>query len=191
MAELRRDWRRSGLLAALVVVALVLVIRQVSGTPSEAAATDGPERPAARARLVASAVPVSPAGVREAMSWMEPAGQPAAIPPLPPRDPFCVELEKYPPDPAAKVAPEPAETTSSQPTQAELAAQRAAALKAVQAEAGKLKLQSILMTAPPQAMISGEVYPMGARVGGFTLTQVRAGAIVLEKDGFEVVVCLE
>jgi len=58
---------------------------------------------------------------------------------------------------------------------------------AVQAQAQSLALQSTLLGDVSRAMISGNLLEVGQSIQGFTLREVRSRAVVLEKDGVEVI----
>ncbi|MHB1156695.1 MAG: hypothetical protein ACYC26_07635 [Phycisphaerales bacterium] len=58
---------------------------------------------------------------------------------------------------------------------------------AVQAQAKSLALQSTLLGDVSRAMISGNLLEVGQSIQGFTLKEVRSRAVVLEKDGVQVI----
>lgn len=58
---------------------------------------------------------------------------------------------------------------------------------AVQAQAKSLTLQSTLLGDVSRAMINGNLLEAGQSIQGFVLKEVRSRAVVLEKDGVEVI----
>jgi len=197
-AEIRRDWRRTGVLVLLTIVAIVLVIREFSGQPDQAHAGGAKESDSSADRA-----PAHPGETAVANGPGQSGGQTGkvftfsvdsgAVPPMPRRDPFVVDLERFPPDPAAKPSGNRDANLKVNARDSALAEiqRRQAAEAAIRAEAAKLQLQSILMADPPRVMIGRDIYRVGQRVGSFVLTRITSNSVVLEKGGFEVTLRME
>ncbi|MDD4889858.1 MAG: hypothetical protein PHU85_07985 [Phycisphaerae bacterium] len=210
VSEMKRDWKRTGFLAVLLVVGVVLAIKQFGGSPAPANAKPAAGKAGAGGSAAAPAAPgaVAPGDARDGGGVTVVGGakaKPAAdgkvfrfasdvsTMTLPRRDPFRVDLTLFPPDPSAVESKLNGDVKSTGPlgdTDTEVA--RRQALEAVvKAEAAKLHVQSILMVDPPQAMIGRDVYRVGSKIGPFTLTKITSNSVTLEKEGFEVVLRME
>jgi len=61
----------------------------------------------------------------------------------------------------------------------------------VRAQARSLRLQSTMLGPVPSALINGQVLRKGDRINGFLLKSIRSGSCTLTKDGVDVVLRLE
>lgn len=196
--ELGRDWRRTGLLLGLIAVGMVVAVRQFSGSPEKAGAATPPKKQSSTAHAAAPAAPIGPAA-QAAVDARKPSlradkvfrfNADVSTMTLPRHDPFKVKLDVFPPDPSLAKAER--DVKVSMPADAETERQRRLAQQAiVRAEAQKLRLQSVMITDPPRAMIGGDIYRVGQAVGPFVLTRIGGNSVTLEKDGFEVMLKME
>ncbi|MCG3179283.1 MAG: hypothetical protein BIFFINMI_01617 [Phycisphaerae bacterium] len=203
ITELKRDWRRTSILVVLTIVALVLVIRQFAGgDPGTAKANAiAPDKPATSrskgsqptaATAAATRAPVSAEAIKAA--WQDPATLARVALPTFNRDPFVINFNSFPPAP--KTDKKGAEGVQI-PESAQAEQKRQAQLEILRAEAGRLKLQSILMGSEPRVIVNGEIYHVGdliradAKCQPFNLTRIASTSAVLERDGFEVILRLE
>lgn len=212
VTEFKRDWRRTAVLVTLTIVALFLLVKQFAGssTPAAAEGADSSYRtdqggaghsgavPPGAIQPAAAAPTRNQAALRMPSSdWMtNPAKQLAALP-VPRRDPFKINLEAFPLDPAKSAKPTDVKTTDVKMTDEQRDQMRKARQTAIAAEAQSLKLQSVLMASPPRVMINGTIYRSGQTVVAadkdhpFKVERISPSSAVLEKEGFEVHLMLE
>ena len=185
-AELKRDKKKTSLMAGLLVLAAILGVRmlvQGSGpTPADAEETavsrpggtmPGPTPAGAPSAPLASAE----AGKTALFGGADP--RPAGARPKIVQDIFAPKLDLFPlekePTPVAAPAPAP------QPVDQEKI-QR----EAVLAKAKGLTLQSTIVSSRPKAIINGQLAGVGDAVDGFQVVQVTAHACVVVRDGVQV-----
>lgn len=201
VAQFRRDWRRTGVLAVLTIVAIVLMVRQFAGSGANAQANGSaankapaPVRKAAKttapvvAKTTAAPAPVNPADRNKVFEFEPQLGDRMAILQ---RDPFKADLSLYAVDPDSVPKGKAAAQVTTGPEGNDDESRRRNAEAAVRDEASKLRLQLILMANPARAVIGGDSYTVGQRVGSFTLTRINKQNVTLEKDGFEVMLSLQ
>jgi hypothetical protein len=199
IAEFKRDWRRTGMLVVLTIVALVLMIRQfVASEPSEAQAGAEVVADAGAASSPSANASVPNAGLLSPAVWVDPGdGQQVPIPDLS-HDPFKVDFKRFPVDPNAARPADPGGQVD--PDQARRARQ-----SAIHAEAETLNLQTVLMSNPPRVMINNRIYRVGQQVWArepddqpgkpkgspFLLSAVSPTSVTLEKEDFEIILKLK
>ena len=184
--DIRREPRKAAVLAVLFVVAAVMIGRQLIA-PAMTRSADA----------AATLAPVPPAGPGELDESAEPGtDHPRAAPDYRiVRDIFLPNPSVFP-LPRVKEALEQPTVLAKEPgpTEEELRA-KAAALerarrqaveRAVQAEAGGLRLQSILAGRFRTAIINGQLVRAGGWIGGFRVVEVNSQDCVLEKDDVRV-----
>ena len=181
-AEIKRSWQKSAVLGVLMAVLLVVVglrlAKHLRPEPAQAAgaasgSTGGADRqkPAARKAADGAAEPVDRAP--------KATSAPARREPVVDRDLFRPNPIYFPPK--QKVGPAPRAT----PVDAE-AAKREAERRAVQAQAGALRLQSTIISQIPTAIINGQVLRSGDWIAGFQVVSIGPRSCVVEKKGMRV-----
>jgi len=180
LAELRRDKKKTVLLGGLAMVALFLVVKTLLPQPA-------PQKAKAASSLLAKPQPLSAGAARAAEARK---AQPAVrssrknqgksallssdLPSEIKRDLFLLNPTYFPPD-------KPAKPTTTQP--AAPVRQAPARDKIVQAQAGGLLLESVIMSSRPVAIINGQMRQVGQRIGDFDVVEIAATSCVVCKDG--------
>lgn len=111
------------------------------------------------------------------------------------RDLFAADWETFP----RAVATQPSEGDASRPrsfvgrireaARAESARQRRRA-ESVRREAAGLVVQSTVIGHEPSAMVSGKLVHVGDRLGDLDVVEIRAGQVVVRKDGVRVILSM-
>lgn len=117
------------------------------------------------------------------------------------RDLFAVSYPAFPPTEAAAAAMAEPEGPSVRSWLEQLQAQAAADAEAmaqkqqqtslIRGQAQALRLQSLMMTSRPTAMINGQILTAGEMIGGFRVERIAPGSCVVSQDGVEVTLKLE
>ncbi|MBN8644769.1 MAG: hypothetical protein J0L61_05945 [Planctomycetes bacterium] len=189
---LRADPKRAGVLGVLAVVLTVVSVRaMIAGGPSRASAAskDGTARTTAEA-LAAGA------GVAAALEKRTGRIVTAPTPPAELRDVFRLDAAAFPQPSQVKaetsqVAEKSGVAVAENPEEAALR-ERAALEARVAKEASLLRLRGTLLGSNPTAVIEtpadrrSVVVTPGQEVLGFTLIEVKASGVVLEKEGVRV-----
>jgi len=202
MTELSRDWRRTLVLGVLLVIGVVMVVRNLGGDSPQPVQAFGHDdyhvagQATAVARIDQPGASAAPSQVNRRWIWQDPARHRLPLPLPPARDPFVVDLQRFPPDPLAKTA-RSADINDTELTQEQREQMRLAQRVVIEGEAASLNLQTILMTQPPRVMINGDIYSVGNKIRvakgaePFELVRIDATSAVLQRDGFEVILKLE
>ncbi len=221
---IRQDPKKSGFLALVSVVFIVMVARAiVAGSGGVAHANGsiannaiaGRSTPDNRGGSTGSqnanrggSRPISDAELRVAMSGLPPLtlpGDPKRVmqklrdwmsKPVPPvsRNLFSTNLDFFPRDGSRKGEPGTNNAVAdgsfwsnlekSLLVQADLKDKRDTLQANYEAEAGKLRLDSIVMGQTPKAMIDGKLVSEGDVVALFAVQRIEARRIIVERDGF-------
>lgn len=169
--ELRRDKKRTSLLAVLVLVAAIVVGRQVvhSAAPVSAATA-----------VVSTDAPVAQMAPAVAPSMA--AGDVQKLVPLQSREHKFVR-DLFRPDPQAF----PPLTEDVGPQQVmSVEGEQESARRKIETQAASLVLQSTILGSRPKAILNGNVISLGGSIEGFSLISIEARFCVLEKDGVSV-----
>lgn len=185
-ADLLADKKRAAVLGCLLLIALVVGVRAVISS--------GPRRAVAAPRSVAAAPNAAQAQVVRAPTEIVAALKPR--PELPDarelRDLFTgplVIVAQAPPngDEGGKSEAGPADNPIEQPDPAAIRAR-------LEEEASRLVLRSTILGASPMAVVRApgvehaSPIRIGDQVAGFTLVEIHARAITLERDGMQVTI---
>lgn len=176
LAELKRDKRKTAVMATLLLVAVALTGRLILRADKPATAM--------AARTAVSQTPRQQD--RTAVVEVSDVSQPGKERDLGPvnttitRDIFVPNPAYFPPAEAKPV------TVSEQPRPGmdDLAAERAG----IQAQARQLALQSTVLSAVPTAIIEGQVLREGDFINGYRILEVGSRQCTLEKNGVKVVI---
>jgi hypothetical protein len=189
-ARIAADPKRSGALGVLAVVLCLMVGRlmlQDKRKPASASAAPVPTASSSKkAKLAAKSITApqrSPGAMGAMQRWAE-----ESVPPVS-RNLFNVRMEYFPSDSSrtgdsdatdegfwAKLEKSMALQTDQKDRQENLRAN-------FQSEAGKLRLQSIVMGSSPRAMINGELVGEGNVVANFRVLKIEARRIIVEREG--------
>jgi hypothetical protein len=180
LAELKRDRKKTAVMAVLLLVALVAVgrlfLRSAVPTKAAAAPAAGKAAPAARASSAQrsdSGEDRSGESGRERVKYLGPIDTTIK------RDIFAANPKYFPavvkPDVASHAAPSGMD---------DINAERAA----IQAKALELALQSTVVSANPTAIIEGQVLHVGDWVNGFRVVEIGSRQCTLEKSGVKVTI---
>ncbi|HOD81714.1 MAG: hypothetical protein BWX88_04706 [Planctomycetes bacterium ADurb.Bin126] len=180
LAELCRDKKKAALLGGLALVALFMVAKTLLSQPA-------PQKAKAANSLLTKPQPLSAGAARAAAAQK---AQPAArsgrksqgksallsgdLPSEIKRDLFLLNPTYFPPDKAVK----PTTTQPAAPTR-----QAPARDKIVQAQAGGLLLESVIMSSRPVAIVNGQMRQVGQRIGDFDIVEIAATSCIVCKDG--------
>lgn len=196
---LRSDPKRTGVLAVLSAVLLVLIGRAVMGNS------------VAPAPAVAGPVMVSPkpAGTDAALRSSGKSEQSAAVqrwlgtsPPKINRNLFAIQIDYYP-QPSGKGLPKLGKTAAdedkSATQEADVLKEWAARSEAAQVHARQLKLQSTMMSAFPKALISGQMVKEGDVVastpgdssGDFRVLKIEPRRVIVEREGIKLEILMK
>jgi hypothetical protein len=172
VAELGRDKKKSAILGALLVVAMVLVARMAVGqfVPSSA---KGASRRSIALAGVADASGGSAAAENPAKGQQAGKGPKGKVT----RDIFALDLNAFPRPGAADMV-----KVVRGANEGRLSAEQVRVLQ----EAQTLVLQSTIVGRRPAAMINGCVVGLGGTVARFHVVEVDADWCVVEKDGVRV-----
>ena len=181
LCELRRDKKKTALLSFLGVVALFLTVKSLLSGPA-------PQKVRANA-LLAQPQAVSPAGAQATAAQKAQVAVRASrksrnkAPLLSgdlsseiKRDIFLLNPTYFPPEKTAK-------PTTTQPAPSQQAPTRD---KIVQAQAGGLLLESVIMSNRPVAIINGQMRQVGQTIGDFDIVEIAATSCIVCKDGVQV-----
>lgn len=189
---LRADPKRAGVLGVLAVVFTVVSVRAlISGGPSRASAASRGDKAQTTAEALA-------AGASVAAALEKRTGRIVTVP-VPPQElqnVFRLDAAAFPvpetPTPeTSQVAEKSGVVVAENPEEAALR-ERAALESRVGKEASLLKLRGTLLGSNPTAVIEAAadrrsvVVTPGQEVLGFTLIEVKASSVVLEKEGVRV-----
>ncbi len=181
-ADLKRDKKKTVLLAGLVLVAAAVALRSLSteagpeaavGAVGEAAATPAPQGTAATPpRLEAP----------DKLAMHQALGQERKIT----QDLFKARLEMFPADETAKVDPTPMATTQKAlPTTGPSAAELEEA--AIRAQATNLTLQSTMISETSTAIINGRVLRKGEWINNFEVSEILPRSCIVTQGKVKVV----
>lgn len=186
---LRADPKKSGLLALLLLLLVVLVWRTAfsGGKPSPASAKSaassiaGPTLPGASSPKQTAA---RPAGVSAAMAqWAE-----APVPPVS-RNLFAVRIDYFPVD-GSRTTPQGsseegfwARLEKSLMLQADQRDKRENLIANFRSQAAKLRLESTIMGPQPMAMVNGQLVAEGSVVASFRVEKIETRRIIVEREG--------
>ena len=203
-AELARDKKKTGILAALLLAGGIVAGRAaISHSTPETAAAGAPQ---------AQAAPNTPTGGagREPVAGRPPSARPdrtkwveylRTMDRTISRDLFKANLDCFPLQPGANVAADP--LASGQPGWFELirdgiaekqqqGSDEQARIRAISAQAHSLKLQSTMLFGnSPTALIDGQVLREGDYVSGFRIKRIASNRCVVTKDGVDVELRME
>ncbi|MDY6913933.1 MAG: hypothetical protein SVT52_05705 [Planctomycetota bacterium] len=182
-AELKRDKKKTAIMAALLLVAAVLGIRLVVKSSGPDGANAGavamrPQPQAGSQSPTAAALPSErkPASAGRKSSYV-PSGSMEIT-----RDIFEANTDVFPPK--KQTANNPARLVpSGKPVISEEEVRR----RVIQAQAKALTLQSTIHSATPTAIINGCVLCKGEWINGFQVTAINARTCVLEKNGVKII----
>jgi len=196
---LKRDPKRTGVLGLLSAVLLVLIGRAILGnnaTPATAVASS----PVVSARTASTDPALRPSGKNEQSAavqrWL--SSSPAKID----RNLFAIKLDYYP-QPSGKGLPRVGKSATdddkSAVQEADVLKEWAARSEAAQLQARQLKLQSTMMSAVPQALISGQMVKEGDVVastpgessGNFRVLKIEPRRIIVERDGIKLEILMK
>ncbi len=180
LAELRRDKKKTVLLGGLALVALFLGVKALLPQPT-------PQKAQAASSLLATPQPISASGTRAAAAQKTLSSSGSArkgrgkgvllsadLPSEIKRDLFRLNPTYFPPDKAVKpVATQPAAPTRQTPARD----------KIVQAQAGGLLLESVIMSSRPVAIVNGQMRQVGQVIGDFDIVEIAATSCIVCKDG--------
>lgn len=181
LAELKRDRKKTAVMAILLLVALVAVGRLFlrSAVPTKAAAAAPAAGKAAPAARASSAQRSDSGEDRSGESGRERVKYLGPIDTTIKRDIFAANPKYFPavvkPDVASHAAPSGMD---------DINAERAA----IQAKALELALQSTVVSANPTAIIEGQVLHVGDWVNGFRVVEIGSRQCTLEKSGVKVTI---
>jgi hypothetical protein len=174
-AELKRDKKKTAIMAVLLLVAVALVGRVVlkAGKPAMASAATTVKNPPA-ARLARSS---DPAATESGESDREKVRNLGPIDTTITRDIFATNPKYFP---SGKTVDVPAEIEAARTD--DLAAER----EAILARARELSLQSTVLSASPTAIIEGQVLRVGDTINGYNVVEIGPRQCTLEKNGVRV-----
>jgi len=185
--QAKTEPQKAAVLGVLLAVMIVMVVRMGgSASPASASASIATPRGSIAADNNRPRLKTNSA-VAALLDW---ARQP--VPPALSRNLFAVNYEYFPQDgtkPAAPVVHVPHGDGFWDQVAKSLAArtdERNAGIALrdnLVREAEKLNLQSTLMTAPPKALVNGELVGEGDVVASFRVLKIEAQRIVIEREG--------
>ncbi len=185
--QAKAEPQKATVLGILLTIMVVMVVR-MGGSASPATASANIATP--RGSIAADNTHLRPkanSAVEALMKW---AADP--IPAALSRNLFAVNYEYYPQDgtkPAAPVIHVPHgdgfwdQVAKLMAARADVRNERAALRENLIREAEKLNLQSTLMSAPPKALVNGELVGEGDFVASFRVLRIEAQRIVIEREG--------
>lgn len=177
--QLLADRRKLAAMTCLLAVALLLWGRLLlKDVPRTAVAKPG-ERVAASVEGGAAVAPVKAVADKNARPVVTVAMYPAPQRDLFAFDPRYFPMADVPQGNTSLVDKSPDKLTDDSFKQQQLQL-------LVQSQAKALKLQSTLLGGTSRAMINGNLLEVGQTIQGFLLKEVRSRAVVIEKDGVEV-----
>ncbi len=182
-ADLKRDKKKTAVLATLSLVAVIMGARLLlgGGTPQEATAASEVQPPAAdvqpaEAPAVATGTAPDKVGLHELLS----DGQRKIS-----QDIFKPHLEMYPAEQEVKIASVPVATTQeAQPATAPVDPDSEA--KAIRAQATRLELQSTMISDVSTAIINGRVLRKGDWINDFQIIDITPRACTVAQNGVKV-----
>ena len=182
--ELTRDTKKTVILAVLVLVGVIFGVRTLSkSTPASAGAapTGTPEE---LAMLMGGQGNPTDARLKSYDTPQEPRVDIPKAEVVITRDMFAFDPSGFEVIETV-VEPQDEETpiVVTDPDQVD-------AMKAVQAAAAELTLQSTMASDTPVALINGQVLSIGERIDGFTVTSISAESCVVAKQGVNVVLLM-
>jgi hypothetical protein len=176
IAELKRDKKRTGILALLTVVAVVMGVRLL-------AKSGGDVPPPASAA-------VAQASAEEGESQADAAAPAPREQPLATlrgtrvtRDLFRVDPMLYP----IQIITAQGSTTKPVADEAELRRQQEQArISGIRSQAAGLLVDGTIVSGEPTAMINGQVCKLGSVIEGFRIEEITSRGCVVQKDGVRV-----
>jgi len=178
IAEMNRDKKKTAVLSALVVIAGIFGARLLM-TKSAPQATVAAVAPAA-------AVPAASAFSPPAAAFAAPSARSADEARIRAhmdqlgrtirRDLFVPDIRHFPPAPAKAKSGGPAKAADTRRSTKEF----------IEGQAGKLILQSTIVSANPIAIINGQVLRVRDVIEDFTVTKITSRNCVVERDGVAV-----
>jgi len=178
LEELKRDKKRTVLLAILVLVAIIVVGRQV-------VKAFGPVRAEAAGTTAVAGRPAAPAAVKRAAP-----ADPASPAPAGPvarrtvsRDIFTPGLELFPPDQT--------QAGKASVTTAPAVDEQAIKVKQITSQAQALALQSTVVCDVPTAIINGKVLKVGQELAGFEIVGIEARSCEVQKEGVRITLSMK
>ncbi len=197
---MRRDPKRTGVLAVLAAVLVVLIGRAMIGSRAEpsTAVAAGPAAVSKRAAGEEAAFRLSNKSRNAAgmQKWLN--NPPGKIN----RNLFAIKLDFYPQPSGkglSKLGKSNSDEDKSAAQEADVLKEWAARSEAVQLQARQLKLQTTLMSAPPKAMISGQMVKegdavtanMGDSQGEFRVLKIEPRRVIVERDGIKLEILMK
>lgn len=175
IAEMNRDKKKTAVLSALVVIAGIVGARMLltksapQATVAAAAAVPAASAvfPPAAAFAAPSARSADEARIR---AHMDQLGRTIR------RDLFVPDIRHFPPAPARAKSGGPAKAADTRRSTKEF----------IEGQAGKLTLQSTIVSANPIAIINGQVLRVRDVIDDFTVTKITSRNCVVERDGVAV-----
>lgn len=173
IAEMNRDKKKTAVLSALVVIAGISGARLLM-TKSAPQATAAAAVPAASAFSPPAAAFAAPfarsADEARIRAHMDQLGRTIR------RDLFVPDIRHFPPAPARAKSGGPAKAADTRRSTKEF----------IEGQAGKLTLQSTIVSANPIAIINGQVLRVRDVIEDFTVTKITSRNCVVERDGVAV-----
>ena len=190
----KADPKKAGVLAVLLTVLGTMWVRMAAqgggaGPQSAGAATaavaSSDNEIAARAHAAGRGA-MSTAATAALQEWRQ-----APVSPIV-RNLFAVQLDQYRPENAAPVVPVTRgddgfwdELAKSLSSRADQDKQRQIRAENAIRDAGRLNLQTIVMSAAPTAVVDGEMVGEGSVVAGFRVSKIEARRIIIEREGIK------
>jgi hypothetical protein len=192
-AALHQDPKKTGVLAVLAVILMVMAGRLVIGQSHPALAAGSPIASGAGlsqipGQIILPALPFKPSGSAASLrEWISAPVQPIR------RNIFVVKSEYFPQDAANNGASATATgfwsaLAKSLSLQADQKGKRDAVIASFKVEAAALRPTSIVVGPFPRAMINGTLVREGDSVGGFRVLKIESHGIVVERGGIRLAV---
>jgi hypothetical protein len=182
---IRNDPKKAGIISILALVMLVMWGRLLVGGPNAAVAS--------LTRVLQGGNPTAPAAGPQRqtagnalLDWLNAKKRPSA------RNLFAVNLDYFPREAGKKSGTDNGadskagfwdEMAKSMSAQADQKRERQVLVENLQTQAAALKLQSTVMSTPPQALINGQLVQQGDMIDSFRVAKIEPRRIIVEQDG--------
>ena len=185
---IKADPKKTGILATLSAVLLVLLGRALlsgEATPAPAAAALSAEGPSAVATEGTKPKAPNEAPGQAMAAWFGAPATPLA------RNLFAVKFDYFPTDGRSGKGPGGGsdgiydQMAKSAAQAADQQKEKQVLLENLQREAGRLRLQSIMMGPVPKAMIDGGLVGEGDVVASFRVLKVEPRRVIVEREGIK------
>lgn len=173
LAELRRDKKKTALLAVLAMVAVIVVGRSLVGKSVPASAHGAPDPVTLTSPVYSSEIQAVPVAATAAPKPVK-LNLKSDIT----RDLFTADMDYFPPEPVVQAVPKPA-TMPVDEGEVHANAIRAQATRS-------LLLQSTVCGVDSVAIINGLVLRLGDWITGFKVVEITSRTCTIEKDGVRV-----